>query len=84
LRLKSATRLGNLTLPVIVQPGAPMAQIAEMAKLAGAHDFILELPEAYDTPVGEWPMPSYRPRLQVKALEREFPMRCHLSAGFHR
>jgi subfamily B ATP-binding cassette protein HlyB/CyaB len=34
-------------------PGAPMAQIIEMAKLAGAHDFILELPEAYDTPVGE-------------------------------
>ena len=34
-------------------PGAPMAQIVEMAKLAGAHEFILELREAYDTPVGE-------------------------------
>lgn len=34
-------------------PGANMEQIVNVAKVAGAHDFILELPEGYDTQVGE-------------------------------
>lgn len=34
-------------------PGLPMERVIAAAKLAGAHEFILELPEAYDTIVGE-------------------------------
>lgn len=37
----------------LVDPGAPLEQVIAAAKLAGAHEFILELPEAYDTVVGE-------------------------------
>jgi len=37
----------------IHNPVANMAEIIRVAKIAGAHSFILELPEGYDTIVGE-------------------------------
>ena len=37
----------------LADPAMPTPQIIAAAKLAGAHDFILELPEGYDALVGE-------------------------------
>ncbi|MCZ4305669.1 type I secretion system permease/ATPase [Zoogloeaceae bacterium G21618-S1] len=37
----------------LTDPGAPIEHVIAAAKLAGAHEFIMELPEAYDTAVGE-------------------------------
>lgn len=37
----------------LINPAASMDEIVRAAKLAGAHEFIIDLPEGYDSPVGE-------------------------------
>ncbi len=49
-RLFSGSIRDNIAL---ADPGLPIEAVIKAAKLAGAHDFIVDLPEGYDTPVGE-------------------------------
>lgn len=48
--LYNASVRDNIALAV---PAASMEEVVQAAKIAGAHEFILELPEGYDTKVGE-------------------------------
>ena len=48
--LFSGTIRENIALP---RPDAPMELILQASKLAGAHEFISQLPQGYDTEVGE-------------------------------
>jgi subfamily B ATP-binding cassette protein HlyB/CyaB len=48
--LLNASIRDNIT---IAEPGLPIERVMRAAKLAGAHDFIREMPEGYDTIVGE-------------------------------
>ena len=48
--LFSGTIRENIGLP---RPDAPMEQIINVAKVAGVHQFVSQLPEGYDTMVGE-------------------------------
>ena len=48
--LFSGTIRENISLP---KPDAPMELIIQVANIAGAHEFIAQLPEGYDTLVGE-------------------------------
>lgn len=48
--LFSGTIRDNISLP---RPNVPMEGIIQVAKIAGAHEFISKLPKGYDTEVGE-------------------------------
>ncbi|MBU0481770.1 MAG: type I secretion system permease/ATPase [Proteobacteria bacterium] len=48
--LFSGTIRDNIAQP---KPDAPMELIIHVSQMAGAHEFITQLPEGYDTPVGE-------------------------------
>jgi subfamily B ATP-binding cassette protein HlyB/CyaB len=48
--LFNATARENIALS---NPGMPIEDVMAAARLAGAHEFILELPDGYDTMIGE-------------------------------
>jgi len=64
-RLFNRTVRENIALAA---PGLPTEQVIRAAQLAGAHEFIGELPDGYDTPIGEhgaWLSGGQRQRLAI-------------------
>ncbi|MBN3816679.1 type I secretion system permease/ATPase [Paraburkholderia sp. Se-20369] len=54
----------------IADPGAPIEWVMHVAQMAGAHDFICELPEGYNTVVGEQGMSLSGGQRQRLAIAR--------------
>ena len=52
----------------LTNPEASSEDIVRAARLANAHDFIMELPSGYSTPVGERGLPSVAVRGSVSQL----------------
>jgi ATP-binding cassette, subfamily B, bacterial len=67
--LFSSTVAANIA---YARPDADMGQIMEAAKAANAHEFIVRLPQGYDTPVGEHGMLLSGGERQRIALARAF------------
>ena len=54
----------------LANPALPVENIIEAATMAGAHDFILELPQGYETPLGERGLGLSGGQLQRIAIAR--------------
>jgi ATP-binding cassette subfamily B protein len=60
------------------RPDSPMEDVIDAAKAAAAHDFILEFPDGYDTPVGERGMTLSGGQKQRIAIARALLMDPHI------
>jgi ATP-binding cassette, subfamily C, bacterial CydD len=56
----------------LARPDADLGEVAQAARLARAHDFIEQLPQGYDTPVGEAGQGLSGGQIQRIALARAF------------